>query len=457
MSTTITPRTPRPGVTHGHDWRFPLPEVVTLSNGLTVWLFNLPGQHVAALDLMMPIALDAEPRALEGLAGLTLHTSDEGTVPHPDGRISELLENVGAAYDGRTANTHTFATLDVPTTRFAEALPLFAEILAQPELSDESVERHKALRVAEIEQALVSGAHTANMATRALRWQAGTRASRMLGGSRETVAALTPDDVRGWHAGHWGPDASTVVVAGDFVGQDPLALLEATLGQWQVATAPRVASSEDQFAELPSTRVVRLVDRPGAVQIDLRIAGVGVDRHDPDWAALQVASVAVGGSFLSRLNKVLREELGYTYGIHLAATPQASGGVWAVSANVRNDVAVDALDQTLKLLDLSANPLTQAEVDDAINQVVGLAPLRYDTAEAIVGQATTLATAGVDADQVNRHHAALRQVSAEQATAAHQRIIGAERGHVVVVGDAAQLAGPLQQAGYDVQPFELDA
>ena len=454
-SAVRSPRVARPDVVHGADWRFPLPRVETLDNGMQVWVYHLPGQHVAAMDLVQPIALDTEGPDVEGVANLALRVSDEGTAAHPDGRISELLENVGAAYDGRITHATTVSSLDVPMTRFASALPLFAEIVSTPAISTEDVARHQSLRVAELEQALVNGAQSANLAVRALRWATGSRASRPVGGTRETVSAITAEDVRQFHSQHWGPADSVLVVAGDFAS-DPIDLLNQTLGAWQTSTQPRVTSSQDQFAEQPSTRVVTLLHRPGAVQIDLRVAGRGVDRHDPDWAPLQVASVAVGGSFLSRLNKVIREELGYTYGINLTAQPQRVGGTWTVSANIRTDVAVPALDQTLRLLDLTTAPLDEAEVADAVNQIVGVAPLHYDTAEAIVGQASALAAAGVGPDQVNLHHDALRRVTAQGATAAHQRLIGNGRGHVVVVGDAEQLTGPLEAAGYQVRMLELD-
>lgn len=453
---SAAPRIPRPEVVHGSDWRFPLPRVETLDNGLQVWAFDLPGQHVAAMDLVQPIALDVEDRDKEGVANLALRASDEGTQRHPDGRISELLENVGAAYNGRVSHGHTTSSLDFPMTRFEAALPLFAEITATPAYDPRDVARHQALRVAELEQALVNGGQSATMAVRQLRWAAGTRSSRMVGGTRRSVSAITAEDVAAFHAAHWGPEGSVVVLAGDF-GIDVFSVLNRTLGAWRGTTRPRVQSSLDQFAPLPSTRTIKLVDRPGAVQIDLRIAGIGVDRHDPDWPALQVASVAVGGSFLSRLNRVIREELGYTYGIQLSAHPQRRGGTWTVSANIRNEVAAAAIDETLRLLDLSARPLEPEEIEDAVNQVVGVAPLHYDTAEAIVGQASALAAAGVDADQVNRHHENLRRVTPESATAAHQRLIGSGRGHVVVVGDAERLTGPLEAAGYMVESLELDA
>ena len=54
--------------------------------------------------------------------------------------------------------------------------------------------------------------------------------------------------------------------------------------------------------------------------------GFGIDRLDPRWSAISVASYAMGGAFLSRLNAVLREDKGYTYGVRMNFGPLRTGG-----------------------------------------------------------------------------------------------------------------------------------
>ena len=58
-----------------------------------------------------------------------------------------------------------------------------------------------------------------------------------------------------------------------------------------------------------------IVDRPGAVQTQLLIGRTGPDRHDPVWPSLVVGTYCLGGTLTSRLDRVLREEKGYTYGV----------------------------------------------------------------------------------------------------------------------------------------------
>ena len=60
----------------------------------------------------------------------------------------------------------------------------------------------------------------------------------------------------------------------------------------------------------------------------------------------------MGGAFLSRLNKVLREERGYTYGVRMDFSPHRSGGSYAVQGSFRTEVVVDAVATTRELLDV---------------------------------------------------------------------------------------------------------
>ena len=63
----------------------------------------------------------------------------------------------------------------------------------------------------------------------------------------------------------------------------------------------------------PAGRVVT-VHRPGAAQSELRIGHIGLPRSTPDYHALLVMNMILGGQFVSRINMNLREEKGYTYG-----------------------------------------------------------------------------------------------------------------------------------------------
>uniref|UniRef100_UPI0018E4E2F6 M16 family metallopeptidase n=1 Tax=Desertihabitans aurantiacus TaxID=2282477 RepID=UPI0018E4E2F6 len=232
MTSTASTHAPTPpAVLPPPRWRFPEPTAdVTLENGLRVLWYRVPGQYVLAATLVLPLPLSAEPPALEGVATITTRTLDEGTTAHPGEEFAERLEASGAAFGASLSLSGQQLMLDAPTTRVGEALPLLAEALRSPELRATDVERHVALRLAEIEQLEANSARTADRWLRRRLWQPGSRAHRLNGGEPETVAAITPDDVAAFHA-TMGPAGATLVLAGD-LPEPPVDLVAAHLGGW---------------------------------------------------------------------------------------------------------------------------------------------------------------------------------------------------------------------------------
>jgi zinc protease len=439
---------PQPPVGPPGAWSFPVPAQGRLANGIRTLVYDLPGQHVVSVHLVLDLPLNAEDRGQEGVATICARVLDEGSQAHPGEEFAELMETEGAGFGVELTLAGTQAVLDVPASRLDRALELVAEAVTAPALADEDISRHVTLRLAEIEQAKANSAQTAAHTFRALAFAPGARASRMNGGEVETVAAVTPDDVRAFHRRHYGPAGATLVLAGDFgsgTAGDPVALAEAHLGGWR-----RGEQAQTPY-QVPAAgrRGVVVVDRPGAVQADVRLGAYGIDRQDPRWADITVASYAMGGAFLSRLNAVLREEKGYTYGVRMAFAPLRSGGTFAVQGSFRTEVVADALRLTRELLQTGSRPFTSEEVREAVAYFVGVSPLRYATADGITDQVGNNVLLGLPLDYVDRSLTALAEVTPESATAAFEELVRLDELSLVVVGDASVVAQPLREVGFD--------
>ncbi len=434
---------PQPAIAPPGVWSFPSPRRAQLSNGIELITFQLPGQHVIATHLVLDIPLHVEERALEGVATMGARVLDEGTRRHAGEEFAELLETEGAGFGIDVSLAGLQAILDVPASHLEPAMELFAEAIMEPALSDRDVDRHVQLRLAEIEQAQANSAQAASIAFRSAVFDAETRASRMNGGEPETVSRVTGDAVRVFNHDHFGPTGAVMIMAGDFQ-QDPQVLAERCFGSWQNPDQSR--SSRQAPAPGPSRTV--LIDRPGAVQADVRYGAFGIDRLDPRWSDISVASYAVGGAFLSRLNAVLREDKGYTYGVRMNFGPLRTGGSFAVQGSFRTEVVVDALNLTRDLIDVAGAPITDREVDEAVAFYTGVSPLRYATADGVADQAATQVLADLGDDYVDRSLALLRSVTPESATAAYRSLVDLDNLTLVVVGDAATIAEPLRASGF---------
>ncbi|WP_105968579.1 M16 family metallopeptidase [Streptomyces geranii] len=442
---------PQPQAGEARPWAFPAPGRGTLGNGLTVLRCHRPGQQIVAVEVLVDAPLDAEPAGLDGVATIMARAFSEGTDKHSAEEFAAELERSGATLDAHADHPGVRLSLEVPVSRLPKGLGLLADALRAPAFADSEIERLVRNRLDEIPH------ETANPARRSAKqlykelFPETSRISRPRQGTEETVAKIDSAAVRAFYERHVRPATATAVVVGDLTDVDLDALLGDTLGEWTGSTAeprpvPPVGADD-------TGRVV-IVDRPGAVQTQLLIGRVGADRHDRVWAAQVLGTYCLGGTLTSRLDRVLREEKGYTYGVRafgqvLRSAPDGSGiSLLAISGSFDTPNTGPALEDLWKVLrTLAAEGLTDAERDVAVQNLVGVAPLKYETAAAV---ASTLA------DQVEQHlpddyQATLyRQLAATgtvEATAAAVNAFPVDRLVTVLVGDAATIEEPVRALG----------
>lgn len=445
---------PRPQVDLSTDWLFPLPSITELDNGLSIWAYDLPGQYVITAELVLDVSLVDEPEGQEGLARLAVVCCDEGSVAHPGDALARRIEDIGAAFEGHAGWWATHCGLEVAASHASAAIDLLDEIVRTPAYADSDVARHRALRLTQIDQQSANSSALARTGLAQLNWALGSRQFLAAGGTRDSVSTITAEQVRAFHDRWWRPDGATLVLAGTL----PEGLVEhaaEVLGAW-----PATGQRSGAAAPVPLTEPgpVRVIDRPGAVAADLRAGLVVPGRTWAGWAPLQVAAGAVGGLFGSRLNMELRERQGLTYGVQAGLASGRFNGSFTIQSSFRTEVAARALHEITELLDLTDNPLTAAETEDTIRFLMGIAPLRYDTADAIAAQAGMLAAHRAGPDWVNELNRRRAATDPAEATAAFEETVGraAREGclHAVLCGDASRLVPALEDEGLRAEVLE---
>ncbi|MEV7682558.1 pitrilysin family protein [Streptomyces sp. NPDC088341] len=447
---------PQPTAGEARPWAFPAPGRGALDNGLTVLRCDRPGQQVVAVEINLDAPLEAEPEGLDGVATIMARAFSEGTDKHSAEEFAAELERCGATLDAHADHPGVRISLEVPVSRLPKALGLLAEALRAPAFADSEVERLVRNRLDEIPHETANpGRRAAKQLSKEL-FPAASRMSRPRQGTEETVERIDASAVRAFYEAYVRPATATAVVVGDLTGVDLDEVLADTLGTWTGDTAePRPVPP----VTADDTGRVVIVDRPGAVQTQLLIGRIGPDRHDRVWPAQVLGTYCLGGTLTSRLDRVLREEKGYTYGVRAfgqvlrSSAPSEPGGptgaaMLAISGSVDTASTGPALDDLWKVLrTLAAEGLTDAERDVAVQNLVGVAPLKYETAASV---AATLA------DQVEQHlpddfqaqlYARLAETGTVEATAAAVNAFPVDRLVTVLVGDAEQIKEPVTALG----------
>jgi len=444
-----TPGTPRP-------YEFPDVDRSRLANGLALVVADLPGRPLVSATLVLRNGAVDEPDGDGGATVLAARTLTEGTEAHNAIELVEASERLGASLHAEAGWDAMSIGVDVPAARLEPALELLAEVVLRPTFPEAEVDRLRDERLNDLLQAEADPRRRADEAFAATIYGGGSPYHRPSGGKRETVEGLHGAQLRTAYRRGLDPSRATLVVGGDLSGIDVRGVANRLLGEWGAMFGAR--SSGTIVAEnAVRERFVRVLHRPGSVQTEIRIGHVGAARRIPDYHALSVMAAILGGLFNSRLNTKLREEKGYTYGAGAGFDLRRGPGPFAARAAVNTEVTVPAVLDTMVELDrIRSGPVTDAELKAARDFLVGVFPLRFETAGAIVGALAGLAVHDLPDDELARYRSAIEAVTVEsvlEAAVAHVRPDGAA---IVLVGDADAFGSELEAAGLGRLVIERD-
>jgi zinc protease len=442
MKTLDRTQPPQPGPVR--TFEFPQVERTVLPNGLSLFTARQGAVPIATARIVLDAGVTREPGELAGVAHLTAHTIDTGTT-HKDARtLSWELERMGAQLEVFTGFDATGISVTAPAEQMPAALALLSEIVIDARFPEDEVQRVRTEQLGEIEQRRSDPRSLAS--DEAVRFIYGADATygRPTLGNRETVERLTAGDVRAFYHDRYAPGGAALVLVGALDDVTRAAAIE-QVSAWQGEAAPTRSVREPSRSAAP---VVHVVDRPGAVQSEIRIGHPGPTRSDPDYFALQVLNSILGGAFTSRLNMNLREKQGFTYGVRSSFAFRKGPGPFLISTAVASDVTARAIQETLKEIDgLRAEGPTDDEIRNTRDYLAGLLPLELQTTNQLATRLSELFVYDLPDSYFRTYRERIAAVTRADAQRVAQQHITRERLTFVVVGDGTQITESLRDLG----------
>ena len=273
-----------------------------------------------------------------------------------------------------------------------------SQALREPVFPETEVSRHIRTRLAEIDHERALPGQRAALAFIATYFDEAERASRPSAGTPASVAAITREELVAFHAAQVVPSGSTIVVAGDLTGVDVLHEVEQAFGAWSGEPAAPLQPVAPRRAD-DAARIV-FVDRPGSVQTELYLGCPGPDRRvEGGWAPFPVLAFVMGGSPNARIDAVLREDKGYTYGIRATFRPRRREGLFLTSAArcARTPRSRGSgCCSTSSTAAATGSPRRRPGPGSTSSSKT--APGRYATADAVADEASTMALEGLSTE-----------------------------------------------------------
>ena len=437
-------RLPAPGA----PLSFTFPEIRrrTLGNGLRVCTIEHHEVPLITCFVLMPVGSAHDPDSQPGLAALTGDLLDEGSGSLDALQVHEALGRIGAHLDTEIGADATLLEITALEQHAGRALELLASMVQSPRLEARDFDRVRELRLNRLIQLRDLPPALADRVFTQFLYPAHPYGHLPIG-TEESLRALTLNDVAGFHNQAFVPGRATVIAVGDASHERLAELVEGAFGGWSSHRGPDgLADVSGLVAPRSAASRLATVHRPGAAQSELRIGHVGVPRATPDYHALLVLNMVLGGQFVSRLNMNLREDKGYTYGARTSFEFRRGPGPFVFQTSVQSSVTADAIREVIGELDAirGERPVTGPELELGRAALTRGYPRNFETAEQIGRAAAQLALYGLPDDYFTTFVPTVLAVGQDDVTRAARDHIHPDRLLTVIVGDRDKVLPTLE-------------
>lgn len=425
------------------DVLFPPVTRHALDGGLDVRTVARPGLPLASVILVVPSGTARDPGDRQGLTSLAAGLMDEGAGALDAIALHEAFARLGTHIEtdvGADATTFGFTLVD---RHFEEALSLLGTMMAAPRFEEGDFARERHLRLSRLLQMREMPQAIADRAMLTSVYGAHPYGHGSLG-TEASVAAITRDEIIAHHAAAFGSTGATLIVCGAVSPERVERAAAAAFRGWHAGQAPPPVAA----AAEPRPEIV-IVNRAGAAQTELRVARLSTTRLTPDYHALVVLNLALGGQFVSRINSKLREEKGYTYGARTGFDLRKGEGLFICQTAVERDATADALNDIFSELAAAAGarPIAGDELERARTSLARGYARGLETIDQIARQAAQIALYGLPADHVDRFVSHVRALTAGDIHDAASRWVWPASYVTVAVGDADRIEAPIRDLG----------
>jgi zinc protease len=446
-----TERPPQP--LPARDIKFPPYEIQTLPNGLQVVVVMHHEQPAVTMRLLVRAGTSSDPRDRLGLAHLTASLLDQGTTTMSAEQMNDAVDFIGGSMGAGAGTDLTFCNMVVMKDSFDTGLKMLSDMARQPAFAPGEIERQRQQMVSGQKVSAEDPGYIANSVFDRLVY--GFHPYGMPeNGTPQTIAALTREDLVAFHTRYFMPNNAILAIVGDVTAEEAFASAKKVFGDWQKRDLPA-----QTFVGPPDpTRRVIVVNKPDAVQTEVRVGHIGIPRTHPDYMAVNLAIRILGGEGSNRLHQVLRTERGLTYGAQANMDTLKESGDFEAETNTRSDATGEVLRLIVdEFWRLQRERVGDRELDGAKAYLTGSFPLTIETPEAIAMQVVNALFYGLPLSELQNFRERVNAVTPDDIQRVAKALLRPDRLSVVLVGNSAAFASQLRGVGFATfETVEID-
>ncbi len=417
--------------------RFPAVKTKKLSNGLTLMVVEDNRLPIVSLNLVTKNGSARDPHGQAGLMNLMGEMLKEGTKNRTSMELAEDFANLGTEVSVSVNKDMTTISTGILSDKVEKVIGLLADMVKSPRMDEGDFERIKLQQQSYLtaQQGVLS--HVANTNFLMAAYGPKHPYAYPSAGTIETITKLTIKDVKHSHRHNFAPNVAAVVAVGDVSLEQIEALAIKHFGKWHHKASSLTAIKNPPVHKHMQTR---LIGRSFSSQTYLLLGQPAVKQKDHDLAALEVLSSIMTRSPMSRLGEKLREEKGWTYGVHSFMHPRLGEGPFLIGSSIQTPFGADALNEILREFDvLRKEPVTAEELTIAKNGLLNSFSSRFSTVTKVADGLAKQFTYSLPAKHFENLYRQISAVTAKDVTKAANRVLKKETTTAVAVGDLEAL------------------
>jgi zinc protease len=367
----------------------------------------------------------------------------EGTATRTGDELADAQQLLGtrvAANVGGESGSIAFTAL---SSKLDAALDLMADMLVNPSFPADALERQRAQRLVALTQAKDQpGAIASNVFSKVVYGDEHPY-GRVV--TEQTVKAITRDDVAAFHQTYFQPGRAIITVVGDVDPAAVKASFDRAFAKWGAGGSKPSFSYPPTPAQRATT--IYLVDKPKAEQSTFAIGIPGPPRSTPDYFAISVMNHILGGLFQSRLNHLIREEKGYSYGVGSGFAFGKGPGRFRAGGDIitaKTDSALIDFMNELRGVQ-GGKPFTEDEIKQGKESLIQSLPAMFASVNATAGAISTIYLQELPETYYQEYSAKINAVTPDDLVRVAKKYIDLNNLNIVIVGDRSTIEEPLRK------------
>lgn len=434
-------------------FEFPKAASKTLTNGLRVFVVTDHREPaVAARLVLLSAGSIKDPSSMPGVAQMTAALLTQGTEKRSAREIAETIDFLGGTLQATADRDGTTVTLDVVKKDLGTGMDLMSDVVLHPAFASDELDRQRQQVLSSLQVQYADPNYLATLVFARVLY--GNSAYGLPeAGTPRSVQEFRRDDFVKFHDANYAPNGALLAFAGDITPDEAFAIAEKYFGLWQKTS---VAADIPAPGSLTTGQHIWLLDKPDAVQTQIRLGKFSIRRSDPDYLPLEVTNHIFGGSYNSRLNTEVRIKKGLTYDASSSLNAHRYSGSLSVNTFTRTETTVEALKLVMNLLGGMANgEITQQELNFARDYLAGVYPISSETAEQVADRVLIAAAFELPADYNQTYPAKVRAMSLDQVQATARKYFTARDLDIVLAGNVGAFRDSLKKEFPDAQIVEI--